>query len=258
MIAENRIEPPQFLELAAHRLRWGLLRELARSDRHVRELMVRVGAPQSLVSYHLARLRRAGVVTARRSSADGRDSYYRLELPRCAELLGATGAALHPGLADGRDPRPPEGVWGRVLFLCTGNSARSQMAEAFLQHYTDNAVEALSAGSQPTRLHPNAVQVMGSYGIDLSGRRAKHFSEFMAEPFDCVVTLCDRVREVCPEFPGSGEAIHWSMANPAEEGDSDEASFPAFERTAVELASRIPFLVPLLHAKHDRNPQEVT
>src|SRR5689334_5531146 len=98
--------PPEFLELAGHPLRWQLLRELAQSDRQVRELTALVGEPQSLVSYHLSRLRAGRLVSMRRSSADGRDAYYRIELARCGAMLAAAGGALHPGLA----LAPPEGV----------------------------------------------------------------------------------------------------------------------------------------------------
>ena len=197
-------EPPPFLALAGHPLRWRLLRELAESDRRVWELTARLGEPQSLVSYHLGLLRDAGLVSARPSSADHRDSYYSADLIRCGELLGAAGAALHPALASAPGPpAAPEEFSGRVLFLCTGNSARSQMAEGWLQHLTDGRVQAFSAGSQPTRVHPNAVRVMRAHGVDLAGRRAKHFDEFLDQRFDCVVTVCDRVREVCPEFPGA-------------------------------------------------------
>ena len=91
--------PPSFLQLAGHPLRWQLLRELARSDRQVRELTKVLRKPQSLVSYHLARLRAGQLVSMRRSSADGRDAYYRVDLARCRELLAAAGGALHPGLA---------------------------------------------------------------------------------------------------------------------------------------------------------------
>jgi protein-tyrosine-phosphatase len=87
---------------------------------------------------------------------------------------------------------------------------------------------------------------MRDYGIDLAGRRAKHYDEYTSEPFDYVVTLCDRVREICPEFPGPGHVLHWSMPNPAEEGDSDRATYPAFERTAAEISTRIDFFVRLL------------
>src|SRR6476659_2722347 len=97
---------PPFLRLAGHPLRWELLSELAQSDLRVGELCERAGRRQSLVSYHLRRLRDGGLVSARRSTADGRDSYYVLELGRCAELLAGAGAALHPGLATG-DPAKP-------------------------------------------------------------------------------------------------------------------------------------------------------
>src|SRR4029077_15226066 len=99
--------PPGFLQLAGHPVRWRLLRELARSDRQVRELSSLTGHPQSLVSYHLGRLRAAELVSARRSSADGRDAYYTVELARCGELLAAAGGARHPRVAGGprRGPR---------------------------------------------------------------------------------------------------------------------------------------------------------
>jgi len=226
---------------------------LGRSDRQVRELTALLGEQQSLVSYHLGRLRSGGLVRTRRSSADGRDTYYIADLQLCARLLSSASASLHPGLGTGPpSSAPPAALSGRVLFLCTGNSSRSQMAEAFLQQRTADRVDAFSAGSHPTRLHPNAVRVMRDHGVDLAGRRAKQFDEFDGEPFDFVVTLCDRVREVCPEFPGSGFTVHWSMANPAEEGDSDRASYPAFQRTAAEISARVDLLVPLLsHNKEE-------
>ena len=245
--SDPRTGPPAFLALAGHPLRWRLLCELAESDRRVWELTARVGARQSLVSYHLGLLRDAGLVSARPSSADRRDSYYSAELSRCGEMLGAAGASLHPGLRAVPAPLPaPEDLSGRVLFLCTGNSARSQMAEALLQQLTRNRVQAFSAGSQPTRVHANAVRAMKARGVDLTGRRAKHLDEFRDQRFDCVVTVCDRVREVCPELPGATRTIHWSMPDPAESGGDDEATYPAFERSAAELALRMPFLVQLL------------
>src|SRR5687767_4950410 len=106
--------PPQFLRLAGHPLRWRLLRELAGSDRRVGELCALAGEPQSLVSYHLRRLREGGVVSKRRSLADGRDIYYVLELGRCGELLSGAGAALHPSLAAAA---PPARAEADVLFL---------------------------------------------------------------------------------------------------------------------------------------------
>ena len=139
----------------------------------------------------------------------------------------------------------------RVLFLCTGNSARSQMAEALARVRSDGLVEAHSAGSHPKALHPNAVRVMrDEHAIDLAGHRSKHLSVFAEQRFDRVISLCDRVREVCPEFPGHPETIHWSIPDPAAghaDGD-DEASYPAFQQTADELETRIGFLLAALTA----------
>jgi ArsR family transcriptional regulator, arsenate/arsenite/antimonite-responsive transcriptional repressor / arsenate reductase (thioredoxin) len=235
---------PPFLRLAGHPVRWRLLSELARSDRRVGELCELAEERQSLVSYHLRQLRDGGLVSARRSLADGRDTYYVLELVRCGELLVNAGASLHPGLASTVGSHGDRRVArARVLFLCTGNSARSQMAEALAEHLSEGAVRAASAGSHPKPLHPNAVRVMRERGIDLAGRRSKHLSEFADQRFEYVISLCDRVREVCPEFPGAPQAMHWSVRDPAREPGTDDESLPAFERTAAELETRIGFLL---------------
>lgn len=249
--APVEVSPQQFLRLLADPHRWRLVSELARSDRRVSELTELVGERQNLVSYHLSELRDAGLVSAHRSSFDARDVYYRVDLPRCGDLLCAAGAALEPGLrletvtpsAAHRPGRAP-----RVLFLCTGNSARSQMAEALLEHLSDHTISARSAGSHPKTLHPNAVRVMAERGIDISGRPTKHLRRFARTRFDVVVTLCDRVREVCPEFRGAPATPHWSIPDPAAEGDTDEATYPAFERTARELETRIGYLIARLSA----------
>lgn len=253
--------PPSFPRLAGHPLRWRLLRELARSDRQVRELTGLLGQPQSLVSYHLGRLLEGQLVRTRRSAADRRDAYYSLDLARCGELLIATGAALHPGLRliqpahAEHDPTPPSSP-ARVLFVCTGNSARSPMAEALTKHLAPVTVEAFSAGSHPKPLHPNAVRVMHEHGIDLSGRRPRHLREFAQQRMDYVVSLCDRVRERVPPFPEGPERIHWSIADPANDGDSDQETYPAFQQTATELATRVRFL--LHHIQSAQPRQEVT
>jgi protein-tyrosine-phosphatase/DNA-binding transcriptional ArsR family regulator len=238
--------PPRFVRLAAHPLRWQLLSELACSDRRVGELCELAGRHQSLVSYHLRQLRDGGLVSTRRSAADGRDTYYVLDLARCGELLSGAGASLHPGLvpaALSRAKRERGSQFARVLFLCTGNSARSQIAEALAEQLSEGAVEAVSAGSHPKPVHPNAVRVMRRRGLELSGRRSKHLSEFAGQRFDYVISLCDRVREICPEFPGAPELIHWSVPDPGREPGSDEETLPAFERTATELCTRVGFLI---------------
>jgi ArsR family transcriptional regulator, arsenate/arsenite/antimonite-responsive transcriptional repressor / arsenate reductase (thioredoxin) len=251
--------PPRFLRLAGHPLRWRLLSELARSDRRVGELCELAGMRQSLVSYHLRQLRDGGLVSMRRSAADGRDTYYVLDLPRCGELLTSAGVSLHPGLTPLPTPRARRrrgAAVARVLFLCTGNSARSQIAEALAAQLSGGALSAASAGSHPKALHPNAVRVMRSRGIDLSGRRSKHLNAFAGQRFDYVISLCDRVREVCPGFPGGPELIHWSIPDPAREPGSDEETLPAFERTAAELANRIGFLIEAI--EQTTTSQEMT
>src|SRR6476469_8604191 len=238
--------PPEILGLLSDPLRWQLVGELGRSDRRVGELVQLVGKPQNLVSYHLAELRHAGIVSARRSSADGRDVYYRADLFRCRDLLGEAGRSLHPGLA--LAPTPPDAPKSRrsrprLLFLCTGNSARSQIAEALVEHRSAGAVEARSAGSHPKPLHPNAVRVMAERGLDIAGRPTKSLTRFARHRFDRVIPLCDKVREICPEFPGAPLAAHWSMPDPSAAGDTDDASYPAFVEAADEIDGRVDLLL---------------
>ncbi|HUF53020.1 MAG TPA: ArsR family transcriptional regulator [Dehalococcoidia bacterium] len=256
---EATVSPFRFLQLLADEQRWRLLQELARSDRKVSELTALIGKPQNLVSYHLASLRDAGIVSARRSSADRRDTYYRIDMRRSADLLCEVGPALQPGLSlDTVDPRSLAGRPPRrrpvVLFLCTGNSARSQMAEALLDHHSRGAIRVRSAGSHPKPLHQNAVRAMAEAGIDISKRSSKHLDRFKDARFDRIITLCDKVREVCPHFPGAAVSAHWSMPDPASEGATDEANYPAFRRTAEELESRISFLIGELTLPKERRP----
>jgi protein-tyrosine-phosphatase/DNA-binding transcriptional ArsR family regulator len=246
--------PPAILTAAGHPVRWRLLSALASSDLAVHELTDLIGQPQNLISYHLRKLRGAALVTARRSSADGRDTYYSLDLAHCGAVLAGAGAALHPALRL-RPPSPARAVSATVLFLCTGNSARSQIAEALAEQMSDGAVRATSAGSHPKPLHPNAVRVMRERGIDLAGHRSKNLGEFTGQRFDYVISLCDRVREICPEFPGAPEAIHWSVRDPAREPGTDAETLPAFERTAAELETRIGFFLEAI--SHTTDSQEV-
>jgi protein-tyrosine-phosphatase/DNA-binding transcriptional ArsR family regulator len=257
VVSPDLEDPPRFLQLVGHPVRWRLLRELVHSDRAVHELTEQLDARQNLISYHLAQLSRAGVVRSRHSSADRRDRYYAIDLMRCGELLQASGASLHPGLR--LVPAPPEPrVRGssrprrRVLFLCSGNSARSQMAEALLVQMSGGVVDVASAGSNPKPLHPNAVRVMRTRGVDISGNRSKHLTEFVSQRFDAVITLCDRVREVCPEFPSHPDLVHWSVPDPALAGPNDRATYRAFEEVVAELETRIRFLLARLDEESTR------
>ena len=187
----QEVTPPGFLRLAGHPLRWRLLSELARSDRQVRELKALLGQPQNLVSYHLARLRAGGLVAARRSSADGRDAYYSLDLARCGEdlLTAADGAPWGCG------SRPP------------ARGAGAGAGEGAVLVYREQCPLADGAGAAgadgrgyghggqrgqciPSRCTRAAVRVMGEHGIDISSRQSRHVNVVEGERFDYVITLC--------------------------------------------------------------------
>jgi ArsR family transcriptional regulator, arsenate/arsenite/antimonite-responsive transcriptional repressor / arsenate reductase (thioredoxin) len=241
---------PPALRLIADPVRWRLLRELAGGDLRVRELVAALGEPQNLVSYHLGQLRSRGLVTARRSNFDGRDTYYSLDLAGCADALAGAAHALHPGLAaagDGAGPTGDAAAPRRVLFVCTGNSGRSPMAAALLRHSGGRRVRAASAGTRPRPLHPAAAVVLRDrYRIDISGHRPTPVTDVASTPFDYVISLCDRAREECPEFAGSPRHVHWSLPDPAAGAASPRAAYTGFERLAAELTTRIHYLLPAL------------
>ncbi|MBE2220646.1 MAG: ArsR family transcriptional regulator [Anaerolineae bacterium] len=243
-----------FLKLLAHDVRWTLVVTLAESDRRVQELVEHLQKPQNLISYHLRLLREGQIVTERRSSADGRDVYYSLDLDYLRTLYRASGQTLHPALAcaplttDATQPQGGDDELGeekrpfRVLFLCTHNSARSQLAEGILRAYGGDLVEVFSAGNEPDQIHPIAIRVAAAMQIDISNQRSKHMAEFAGQSFDYVITVCDRVREVCPVFPGDPRQIHWSFPDPAAVAGSEDEQFQAFLQTARELSTRIHYL----------------
>ncbi|MFQ3535819.1 MAG: arsenate reductase ArsC [Aggregatilineales bacterium] len=126
----------------------------------------------------------------------------------------------------------------RVLILCTANSARSQMAEGLLRHLAGDRVEVCSAGTRATSVNPHAIRAMSERGIDISHQRSKHLNEFLGQPFDYVITVCDAAAETCPIFPGRPERIHWSFPDPAAvEGESAKAE--AFRRVRDGLEARL-------------------
>ena len=231
---------PDVLKTLAHDLRWRLLKALTTSDHRVQELVAVVHEPMNLVSYHLKKLRDDGLVQARRSDADGRDIYYRLDLDRLRDLYWGAAGALHPALKANQPGIPDlqRLLDVRVLFLCTHNSARSQMAEGLLRHVTGGQLAVQSAGSQPSGIHPEAVTAMDALGIDIRGQASTHLSDLTDQPFDYVITVCDKVREVCPTFPGGGQQLHWGLPDPAAIDDSAERA-RAFTATAAQLQSRI-------------------
>jgi ArsR family transcriptional regulator, arsenate/arsenite/antimonite-responsive transcriptional repressor / arsenate reductase (thioredoxin) len=236
-------QPPEFARLAAHPLRWRLLTALARSDYRVRELTTLLGEPQNLVSYHLRLLRDGGLVIANRSTFDGRDTYYSLDLDRCAGALADAGTALHPSLAVTPSvpmlaPRRSQRI--AVLFVCTGNSARSPIAEALLRHHTAGRVRVSSAGTRPkSELHPDTARVLrDEYRIDVRGRRPRHLDAMVHRRFDHVITLCDKAREACPEFDNDVRRAHWSIPEP--DGHHE------FRRAAADIDTRVRHLLPTL------------
>jgi protein-tyrosine-phosphatase len=250
--------PPAVLRLAGHPIRWSLLIRLARSDYRVQELGAWLQLPQNLVSYHLGQLRTGKLVTEHKSSADERAVYYSLDLERFRSLYLQAGEQLHPAVAgvgagpgEERQPGAIPGMPLRVLFLCTHNSARSQMAEALLRQLSQGHIDAESAGSDPAeRVHPLAVRAMHHLGIDMGQAHPKHFDRFRDQHFDAIVTVCDRVREVCPVFPDDPERIHWSFPDPAEAEGAENEQYRVFEQTAMQLVTRIRLLVTLLEREH--------
>ena len=127
----------------------------------------------------------------------------------------------------------------RVLLLCTGNSARSQMAEGLLRHEAGHVYEVFSAGTEPTHVRPEAITVMREVGIDISSHRSKSVDEFAGWDFDYVITVCDNAKESCPVFPAKARRIHWSIEDPAAVQGSEEERLTAFRRAREELRARL-------------------
>lgn len=123
----------------------------------------------------------------------------------------------------------------RVLFLCTGNSARSQMAEGFLRHMAGDKFEVFSAGVKPTQVNPLAIKVMVEVGVDISKRRSKSAMEFIGEKFDYVITVCDNARQTCPVFPGEYEKFHWDLEDPAIALGTEEEKLNVFRKTRDQI-----------------------
>lgn len=127
----------------------------------------------------------------------------------------------------------------RVLFVCTHNSARSQMAEGLLRHLAGDLFEAFSAGTEVTRVRPEAIEVMREIGIDISGQESKSVQRFVGQPFSWVITVCDQAREACPYFPGADDTAHWGFDDPSEAVGSEEQRLAVFRRVRDEIRDRL-------------------
>jgi len=127
----------------------------------------------------------------------------------------------------------------RVLFICTHNSARSQMAEGMLRHLAGDRFEAMSAGTEETGVRPLAVETMREVGVDISGQESKTLARYLGEPFDRVITVCDEANEACPFFPGAAERLHWSLPDPSKARGTEEERLGTFRSVRDALRDRI-------------------
>jgi arsenate reductase len=127
----------------------------------------------------------------------------------------------------------------RVLFVCTGNSARSVMAEALLRHHGGERFEVFSAGTEPKGVNPRTLRILAEAGIDASFARSKSVNEFLGQSFDYVVTVCDQARQACPVFPGVHESLHWGYEDPAAATGTDEEQMAVFRRVFIQMAERV-------------------
>jgi arsenate reductase (thioredoxin) len=141
----------------------------------------------------------------------------------------------------------------RVLILCTGNSARSQMAEGLLRHDAGERLDVESAGTKPSMVRPEAIAVMKELGIDISGHRSKHVDEFEGQSFDYVITVCDNARESCPVFFGAAKRLHQSFDDPAALMDSEEERLRVFRRVRDELRTYLAGFVSRVEGPVDRS-----
>lgn len=238
----------QFFKVVADKTRLAIIDVLALTDLRAGEIVARLGLPQNAVSYHLKQLRAIGLLRDRRSNSDARDVYYSVDIERLHALYVAAGATLHA-----RNPEDDQecGLDAvdrplRILYLCTHNSARSQLAEGITRKLGGNRVEVYSAGSAPADIHPMTLEMLEEWNIDPMLHRSKSLNEFVGQPFDYVITVCDRVRDQCPTFPDDPKQIHWSFSDPTKVADRLQQR-QAFETIRRELNTRIRYLLCLPH-----------
>ncbi len=250
-LTSPRLSPDtvQFFKVLADETRLAILQLLALTDLRAGEVVAHLHSPQNMVSYHLRQLRSLGLLRDRRSNADARDIYYSVDLDRLEMLYTAAGNALHPSFAAEVTASSSSTTLDRplrVLFLCTHNSARSQLAEGITRQLGGGQVEAYSAGSQSAEVHPLSLALLEEWGIDTSIHRAKSLDEFRGQSFDYVITVCDYIRDDCPTFPGDPHRIHWSFPDPTAVED-EAVQYQAFCTVRRELCTRIRYLLSLPH-----------
>jgi ArsR family transcriptional regulator, arsenate/arsenite/antimonite-responsive transcriptional repressor / arsenate reductase (thioredoxin) len=241
-MANQSVKDPNSIALEALKLladdtRWKLIQALRHSDRQANELAGICQLPNNLVSYHLNLLRQAGLIQVHRSDADARVLYYGLDLLRLGQTYQNIGAALPLSATTAQPLSPPT----TVVFLCTHNSARSQMAEGWLRYLSGGKIIARSAGVNPTSLHPVAVQVMQEVGVDIGYQHAKGLESLGVVP-DVIVTVCDVAREQCPAELERVPFLHWSVASPVRTAKGTEL-VETFRTAREQLRVRVQGLV---------------
>lgn len=242
-----------FLKILANDVRWKLIGCLSHSDLRVHELVDQLSEPQNLISYHLKHLREAHLVSERRSSADARDVYYSLDLAHLQQSYQLLGNALYPGLhpVQNRPDTEKASVPRRILFLCTHNSARSQMAEAILKAQGGSSIEVFSAGTEPAAVHLMTLRVLQAMGLETSQLQSKNVAAFVDYSFDEVITVCDQAREACPTFSGKANLIHWSIPDPIGMVGDETLQYQTFLHTARQLERRIQYFLARLNTQEN-------
>jgi len=242
------LDAVRLFKALADETRIAIVRLLAFTDLRGGEIVTHLQLPQNAVSYHLKQLRDVGLLHDHRSHADARDIYYSLDVRRMHALYRDAGRVLHPSLTD-EEPaagdyrtKPAHDRPLHVLFLCTHNSARSQLAEAVLRRQGGALVEVVSAGSEPTTVHPIALDVLRAHDVDPRPHHAKSLDAFVGRSFDQVITVCDRVNDHCPVFPDDPVRLHWSFPDPTRLPDA-EGQRQLLEGIWDELQVRVSLLL---------------
>lgn len=221
------------LKLLADDTRWHLIMALRHSDRQASEIASMCHLSNNLVSYHLGLLRQAGLVQTHRSDADARVLYYRLDLTALGLAYGQIGTALTLP-----ETVPAPAIPATVIFLCTHNSARSQMAEGWLRYLSGGRLIARSAGVNPTTLHPLAVKAMAEVGVDIGYQHSKGLGGLEAKP-DIVITVCDLAREECPAELQQVPFLHWSISDPVPATGDEPRRLEVFRAVREQLRIRV-------------------